>query len=90
MSTLRIYSFTLPFSYRLSNTYQSAKSCPNYYRVETNQTFAFLQVLRKLAKKHRLTKGKREKTVMYIEDLAGVLQTNLTTTKKYTHRQHRI
>ena len=28
---------------------------------------------------------------MYIEDLAGVLQTNLTTTKKrYTHGQHRI
>lgn len=28
---------------------------------------------------------------MYIEDLAGVLQTNLTTTKKtYTHGRHRI
>jgi len=32
-----------------------------------------LQVLRKLAKKHGLTKEKREKTAMYIEDLAGVL-----------------
>jgi len=48
------------------------------------------QVLRKLAKKHGLTKEKREKTAMYIEDLAGVLQTNLTTTKKYTHGRHRI
>lgn len=28
---------------------------------------------------------------MYIEDLAGILQTNLTTTKlKYTHGRHRI
>ena len=28
---------------------------------------------------------------MYIEDLAGVLQTNLTTTKqRYTHGRHRI
>ncbi|PQE23890.1 C2H2 finger domain-containing protein [Rutstroemia sp. NJR-2017a BBW] len=28
---------------------------------------------------------------MYIEDLAGILQTNLTTAKqRYTHRRHRI
>jgi hypothetical protein len=51
----------------------------------------FFQILRKLAKKHGLTKEKREKTAMYVEDLAGVLQTNLTTTKKrYTHGRHRI
>jgi hypothetical protein len=50
-----------------------------------------LQVLRKLAKKHGLTNEKREKTAMYIEDLAGVPQTNLTTMKKkYTHGRHRI
>jgi hypothetical protein len=50
-----------------------------------------IQVLRKLAKKHGPMKEKREKTAMYVEDLAGVLQTNLTTTKKrYTHRRHRI
>ncbi|TAQ84190.1 hypothetical protein B7494_g7492 [Chlorociboria aeruginascens] len=47
------------------------------------------QVLRKLAKKYRLTTRKRDNTTMYIEDLAGVLQTNLTTTKKkYTHGRH--
>ncbi|CAG8982679.1 hypothetical protein HYALB_00000958 [Hymenoscyphus albidus] len=49
------------------------------------------RVLRKLVKEHGLTTEKREKTAMYIEDLAGVLQTNLTTTrKKYTHGRHRI
>ncbi|CAG8980240.1 hypothetical protein HYALB_00009822 [Hymenoscyphus albidus] len=49
------------------------------------------RVLRKLVKKYGLSTEKREKTAMYIEDLAGVLQTNLTTTrKKYTHGRHRI
>ena len=49
----------------------------------------FFQVLRKLAKKHGLTKEKREKTAMYVEDLVGVLQTNLTTTKqRHTHGWH--
>jgi hypothetical protein len=38
-----------------------------------------------------LSTEKREKTAIYIEDLADVLQTNLTTTrKKYTHGRHRI
>jgi hypothetical protein len=42
-------------------------------------------------KKHKLTKTKREKTAMYVEDLAEYLQTNLTTTKKrYTHGRQRI
>jgi hypothetical protein len=42
-------------------------------------------------KKHKLTKGKREKTAMYVEDLVEYLQTNLTTTKKrYTHGWHCI
>jgi hypothetical protein len=27
------------------------------------------QILRKLVKKHKLTKGKSEKTAMYVEDL---------------------
>ncbi|KAI9765782.1 MAG: hypothetical protein M1839_005382 [Geoglossum umbratile] len=49
------------------------------------------RILRKLVKKHKLTKGKREKTAMYVEDLVEYLQTNLTTTKKrYTHGRHRI
>ena len=49
------------------------------------------QVLRKLAKKHRLSTKKREKTAMYVEDLAEYLQTNLTTTKKrFTHDQQRL
>ncbi|KAH8663686.1 hypothetical protein BGZ60DRAFT_565713 [Tricladium varicosporioides] len=49
------------------------------------------RVLRKLAKKYRLTTKKRDNVAMYIEDLAGVLQTNLTTTKqRYTHGRHRI
>ncbi|KAI9771037.1 MAG: hypothetical protein M1839_002973 [Geoglossum umbratile] len=47
------------------------------------------RILRKLVKKHKLTKGKREKTAMYVEDLVEYLQTNLTTTKKrYTHGRH--
>lgn len=50
-----------------------------------------LQALRKLAKKYRLSTKKRDNVAMYIEDLAGVLQTNLTTTKqRYTHGRHRI
>ncbi|KAI9769856.1 MAG: hypothetical protein M1840_003850 [Geoglossum simile] len=49
------------------------------------------RILRKLVKKHKLTKGKREKTAMYVEDLVEYLQINLTTTKKrYTHSRHRI
>jgi hypothetical protein len=49
------------------------------------------QVLRKLAKKYRLSTKKRDNVAMYIEDLAGVLQTNLTTTKqRYTHGRQRI
>jgi hypothetical protein len=44
------------------------------------------QMLRKLAKKHGLSNEKREKTVMYVEDLVEIEQTNLTTTKKkYSH-----
>lgn len=40
--------------------------------------------------KQGLSNEKREKTVIYIEDLVGVLQTNLTTTKKrHTHGRHR-
>jgi hypothetical protein len=50
-----------------------------------------VQVLRKLAKKHRLTKKKRENTATYVEDLLRIIQTNLTSTKKrYTHGWHRI
>lgn len=42
-------------------------------------------------KKHKLTKKKREKTAMYVEDLAEYLQGNITTTKKrFTHGRHRI
>jgi hypothetical protein len=42
-------------------------------------------------KKHKLTKGKCEKTAIYVEDLVKYLQTNLTTTKKrYTHSQYCI
>lgn len=48
-------------------------------------------MLRKLSKKHGLTREKREKGVIYVEDLAVIMQTNLTTTKKkYTHGRHRI
>ncbi len=50
-----------------------------------------LQVLRKLAVKHKLTNQKREKMAVDVEDLAGILQTNLTTTKKkYGHGRYRI
>jgi hypothetical protein len=41
-----------------------------------------LQVLRKLAKKYRLLIKKCNNTVIYIKDLAGLLQTNLITTKQ--------
>jgi len=62
---------------------QSSKAKANIY-------LYFSQVLRILAKKHGLSNEKREKTAMYVEDLAGVLQTNLTTTKKrYSHGRHR-
>jgi hypothetical protein len=50
-----------------------------------------LQVLRKLAKKYRLSTKKRDNVTIYIEDLAGVLQTNLTTTKqRYIYSRHHI
>ncbi|KAF1952281.1 hypothetical protein CC80DRAFT_518793 [Byssothecium circinans] len=49
------------------------------------------KVLRKLAKKHGLTKIGRDKACMYVEDLALVLQTNLVTTeKRYPHGRCRI
>ncbi|KAH0552930.1 hypothetical protein GP486_006872, partial [Trichoglossum hirsutum] len=49
------------------------------------------RILRKLVKKHKLTKRKHEKTAMYVENLIEYLQTNLTTTKKqYTYGRHRI
>ncbi|KAH7306158.1 C2H2 finger domain protein [Rhexocercosporidium sp. MPI-PUGE-AT-0058] len=49
------------------------------------------RALRKLAKKYRLSTKKRDNVAMYIEDLASVLQTNLTTTKqRYTYSRHRI
>ena len=48
-------------------------------------------MVKKLAKKYRLSTKKRDSVAMYIEDLAGVLQTNLTTTKqRYTHGRQRI
>jgi hypothetical protein len=48
-------------------------------------------MLRKLAKKHSLSNEKREKTVIYVEDLVEIEQTNLTTTKKkYSHCRHWI
>jgi hypothetical protein len=43
-------------------------------------------MLRKLSKTCGLSRQKREKGVIYVEDLAVIMQTNLTTTKKkYTH-----
>ena len=42
------------------------------------------QILRKLVKKHKLTKRKCKKMAMYIEDLIEYLQTNLTTMKSIT------
>jgi hypothetical protein len=48
-------------------------------------------MLQKLSKKRSLSRQKREKGVIYVEDLAVIMQTNLTTTKKkYTHGRHRI
>ncbi len=48
-------------------------------------------MLRRLAKKHKLSYQKLEKPCMYVEDLVEVLQTNLITTKKrYTHGRHRV
>ncbi|KAL5347682.1 hypothetical protein ACLOAV_007091 [Pseudogymnoascus australis] len=47
--------------------------------------------LRKLAKKHKLTREKREKAAIDVESLSMILHTNLTTTKKrYTHGRQRI
>jgi hypothetical protein len=50
-----------------------------------------LQVLRKLAKKYRLLIKKCNNIAIYIEDLASILQTNLTTIKqRYTYSRQRI
>ena len=50
-----------------------------------------LQVLRKLAKKYRLSTKKRDNVAIYIEDLVSVLQINLTITKqRYIYSRHRI
>ncbi|CZR69582.1 uncharacterized protein PAC_19482 [Phialocephala subalpina] len=63
----------------------------NGEKIEGKMNRHMHRVLRKLAKKYRLTTKRRDNTAMYIEDLAGVLQTNLTTTKlRYTHGRHRI
>jgi hypothetical protein len=49
------------------------------------------QVLKKLAKKYCLSTKKRDNVAMYIENLADVLQTNLTTMKqRYTYSRQRI
>jgi len=40
------------------------------------------QVFKKLAKKYYLLTKKRDNVVIYIEDLASVLQTNLITIKQ--------
>ena len=49
------------------------------------------QVLRKLAKKYELSTQQAEKPTVDIDDLAELLQTNLTMTEKmYTHGQLRI
>lgn len=49
------------------------------------------QILRKLARKYGLSRQKGEKGTIYVEDLAVIMLTNLTTTKKkYTHGRHRI
>lgn len=45
------------------------------------------QILQKLSKKHGLSRQKRKKGVIYIEDLAVIIQTNLTTTKKKNRPQ---
>ena len=48
-------------------------------------------MLRRLAKKHKLSYQKLEKLCIYIEDLVEVLQTNLITTKKtYIYGWHRV
>ncbi|KAF8855964.1 C2H2 finger domain protein [Acephala macrosclerotiorum] len=60
-------------------------------KIERKMNRHMHRVLRKLAKKYRLSTKKRDNVAMYIEDLAGVLQTNLTTTKqRYTHGRQRI
>ncbi|KAF1809568.1 C2H2 finger domain protein [Eremomyces bilateralis CBS 781.70] len=49
------------------------------------------KVLRKLAKRHGLKKGAREKPCMYVEDLKEALRTNLCAVeKKYSHGRIRI
>jgi hypothetical protein len=48
-------------------------------------------MLRKLSRKRSPPKQKREKGVIYVENLAVIMQTSLTTTKKkYTHGRHCI
>ncbi|KAH2975874.1 hypothetical protein KXV25_006790 [Aspergillus fumigatus] len=49
------------------------------------------RVIRKLAKKHKLSSKGREKSAMYVEDLAKVVETVISTTKKkFGHGRHRI
>jgi len=63
----------------------------NGEKIEGRMNRHMHRVLRKLAKKYGLSTKKRDNVAMYIEDLAGVLQTNLTTTKqRYTHGRQRI
>ncbi|KAF2679214.1 hypothetical protein K458DRAFT_422443 [Lentithecium fluviatile CBS 122367] len=60
-------------------------------KIDGKMNRSMRKVLRKLAKKHSLTKIGREKTCMYVEDLGQVLRTNLATTeKKYPHGRCRI
>ncbi|KAJ9656079.1 hypothetical protein H2201_008651 [Coniosporium apollinis] len=60
-------------------------------KIDPQMTRQMHKVLRKLAKKHGLSKKNREKPCMYVEDLAEVVQTNLVTTKKrYSHGRHRM
>lgn len=45
----------------------------------------------KLAKLHKLKKGGRQKSVVYLDDLVKVVETTLTTTKKkFGHGRQRI
>jgi hypothetical protein len=53
--------------------------------IVTQRLIDGFQALRKLAKKHGLRNKKREKILMYVEDLVEVEQINLIATKKYLH-----
>ena len=53
--------------------------------------FQHTQVLRKLAKKHGLSKQPADKPAMQMDDLVELLQTNVTTVeKRHVHGQVRI